>query len=62
MNKKMNGVHVYLIINHISVLAIKVIYKFQLVYFVTPFFFFLFLRYIPERMTFILEVKNHIQR
>ena len=36
MSKKMNEVNVYLIINHISVIAIKVIYKFQPVCFVTP--------------------------
>ena len=57
----MNGVRVYLIINHISVIAIKVIYKFQPVCFVTPFFFFFF--EIPDRMTFFFsEVNNHVQR
>ena len=39
MNKEMNGIRVYLIINHISIIAIKVIYKFQPICFVTLFFF-----------------------
>ena len=51
MNKEMNGVHVYLIINHISIIATKVTYKFQPVCFVTPLFFFFFFE-IPDRMTF----------
>ena len=49
MNKEMNGIRVYLIINHISIIAIKVIYKFQPICFVTLFFFFF---KIPDRMTF----------
>ena len=55
MNKEMNGVRVYLIINHIFVIAIKVIYKFQPVCFVKPLFcfvFFFFFFEIPDRMTF----------
>ena len=56
MNKEMNGIHVYLIINHISIIAIKVIYKFQPICFVTLFFFSF------GDTKYFSEVKNLVQR
>ena len=61
MNKEMNGIRVYLIINHISVIATKVIYKFQPFFCNTFIFYFLFFE-ILDRMTFFAVVKNHVQR